>query len=183
MRKIRAKWDKFRGRTPTPEPQPREQAYRSASVPPPTTETDPIPSRPVSQQAHDHTSSRTAGISIHTPQAPAGSSSTAETVVAKTHSAPPTGLPSSERGPEPEATTIGEISTTADATSAQQGGGSEVHPQTTTKSSSNVGDMVTGAVRLALDITESLSDGVPFLPGAVKAIKTVVEAYEVFHLR
>ena len=44
---------------------------------------------------------------------------------------------------------------------------------------SNTRDTVTGAVRLALDITESLSDGVPFLPGAVKALKTVVEAYEV----
>ena len=40
-------------------------------------------------------------------------------------------------------------------------------------------DTVKGTVRLALDITESLSEGVPFLPGAVKALKTVVEAYEV----
>ena len=47
---------------------------------------------------------------------------------------------------------------------------------------SNMGDMITGAVRLALDITESLSDGVPFLPGALKALRTVVEAYEVRRL-
>ena len=40
---------------------------------------------------------------------------------------------------------------------------------------------MTGAVLLALDITESLSaaSGVPFLPDVVKALKTVVEAYEV----
>ena len=179
MRKIRAKWHKLRGRTPTPEPRPQEQVHRSASVPLRTTETDTIPSRPVSQQAHEHTSSRPAGISIPTPQAPAGSSSTAETLVVKTHSTPPTGVPSSETGPNPEPTTTGDVSITADATSAQQGDGSEVLPQTATKGGSNIGDMVTGAVRLALDITESLSDGVPFLPGAVKALKTVVEAYEV----
>ena len=44
---------------------------------------------------------------------------------------------------------------------------------------SNTKDTVTGAVRLALDITESLSEGVPFLPGAVKALHTVMEAVEV----
>ena len=183
MRKIRAKWSKLRGRTPTPEPQPREQVHRSASVPPPTTETDPIPSRPVSQQAHEYTSSRPARISIYTPQAPAGSSpSTAEVPVTEMHSAPSTGTPSSETRPDADPTTEGDISATTDVTSAQQGDGSEIHPKTTTKGGSNVGDMVTGAVRLALDITESLSDGVPFLPGAVKALKTVVEAYEVCRL-
>ena len=184
MRKIRAKWHKLRGRTPTPEPRPQEQVHRSASVPLPATETDTIPSRPVSQQAHcEHTSSRPAGVPIPTPEAPAGSSSTTETLVAKTHSTPPTGVPSSETGPDPEPTNTGDISATTDATSAQQGGGSEVHPKTTTKSGSNIGDMVTGAVRLALDITESLSDGVPFLSGVVKGFKTVLEAYEVCHLR
>ena len=40
-------------------------------------------------------------------------------------------------------------------------------------------DTVTGGVRLALDITESLSQSVPFLSGAVKALKTVLDAYEV----
>ena len=44
---------------------------------------------------------------------------------------------------------------------------------------SNTGETVTGAARLALDLAESLSEGVPFLPGAVKALKPVVEAYEV----
>ena len=44
---------------------------------------------------------------------------------------------------------------------------------------SNTGETVTGAARLALDLAESLSEGVPFLPGAVKALITVVEAYEV----
>ena len=47
---------------------------------------------------------------------------------------------------------------------------------------SNTGETVIGAARLALDLTESLSEGVPFLPGAVKALRTVVEAYEVRHL-
>lgn len=51
--------------------------------------------------------------------------------------------------------------------------------QQTQDSGSSTGDTVSGAVRLALDITESLSDGVPFLPGVVKALKTVLEAYEV----
>ena len=44
---------------------------------------------------------------------------------------------------------------------------------------SKIGEAVKGAVRVALDLTESLSDGVPFLSGAVKALKTVVEVYEV----
>ena len=183
MRKIRAKWKKLRGHTPTPDPQPREQVCRSASAPPPTTETDPIPSRTVSQHAHEFTSSRSSGVSIHIPHAPAGSSlSTAQVPVVEMYSTPPTGVPSSETRPDLEATTTGDISTTTDATAAQ-GDESESHLQTTTKGGSHIGDMITGAVRLALDITESLSDGVPFLPGAVKALKTVVEAYEVRRLR
>ena len=44
---------------------------------------------------------------------------------------------------------------------------------------SNTKDTVTGAVLLALDVTASLADGVPFLPGAVEALKTFVEAYKV----
>ena len=44
---------------------------------------------------------------------------------------------------------------------------------------SNTRDTVTSAVRMALDITELLSEGVPFLPGAVQAPKTVVDTYEV----
>ena len=44
---------------------------------------------------------------------------------------------------------------------------------------SKIGEAVKGAVRVALDVTESLSDGVPFLSGAVKSLKTVVEVYEV----
>ena len=51
--------------------------------------------------------------------------------------------------------------------------------RSTKEGHSNTRDTVTGGVRLALDITESLSEGVPFLPGVVKALKTVVEAYEV----
>ena len=186
MRKIRAKWHKLRGRTPTPE-RPQEHVHRSASVPLPTTEADTIPSRPVSQQAHEHASSRPAGISINISQVPAASSpSTAEIPVTEAHNALPTEVPSSETGPDPEPTTrttTGDISATADVKPAQQGDGSGAHPQTTTKGGSNVGDMLMGAVRLALDVTESLSDGVPFLPGAVKGLKTVLEAYEVCHLR
>ena len=47
----------------------------------------------------------------------------------------------------------------------------------------NTRDTVTGGVRLALDITESLSKGVPFLPGVVKALTTIVEVYEVCRSR
>ena len=180
MRKrIRKKWDKLRGRTPTPEP----EVGRPASAPPTTTGTVPIPSQSVIRPIPEPTSSSHPVTSRGTPQAPTGSPPTsAESPVTET-SPLSTGVPPFQTPPDPHATTPVELPPSRNGTTDNQGGRVEDCPQTTKEGHSNVRDAVTSAVRLALDITESLSDGVPFLPGAVKALKTVMEAYEVCRLQ
>ena len=59
------------------------------------------------------------------------------------------------------------------------GEGTRSGSKETKEAHSKSGEAVKGAIRTALDATESLSDGVPFLSGAVKSLKTVVEVYEV----
>ena len=76
-------------------------------------------------------------------------------------------------------TTIPGPTDTTNATPDEHEEGLESRPQVAKAGHSKTRDKVTGGVRLALDITESLSEGVPFLPGVVKALKTVLEAYEV----
>ena len=67
----------------------------------------------------------------------------------------------------------------ANVTPDEHGEGTGSRPKVTKVGHSNTKDTVKGALCLALELTESLSEGVPFLPGAVKALKTVVEVYEV----
>ena len=78
-----------------------------------------------------------------------------------------------------QATTTGNAVVLKDAALGTHEHRSESSSKKAKEGHSKTKDTVAGAVRLALDVTESLSDGVPFLPGAVKALKTVVEAYEV----
>ena len=180
MRKrFRAKWDKFRARTPTPEP----RVGGPAPPPPTTTVTAPIPSPSVTGPTPEPTSSTHSGTPGGTPQAHTGLPPTsAERFVTET-SPLSTAVPPSQTRPGPQETTTADLPSSRNATPDIQGGGLEGCPQATKEGHSTTRDTVTGAVRLALDITESLSDGVPFLPGVVKALRTVVEACEVRRLR
>ena len=82
--------------------------------------------------------------------------------------------------PTPEPQTQDQVCQSASVSSST---GVTAHiSQQTQHSRSRTGDTVAGAMHLALDITELLSDGVPFLPGIVKALKNVVEVYEVCSL-
>ena len=67
----------------------------------------------------------------------------------------------------------------ANVTPDEHGEGTGSRPKVTKEGHSNTKDTVKGALCLALELTESLSEGVPFLPGVVKALKTVAEAHEV----
>ena len=77
-----------------------------------------------------------------------------------------------------EATLTGPTDST-NVTPDEHGEELESRLQVTKEGHSNTRATVKGAVHLALDITESLSDGVPFLPGVVKALRMIVEAHEV----
>ena len=167
---LHAKWDKLRGRSPTPEPQHgQEQLHRSSSTPPAITATDYIPSQPNIDSSVAQTSlypSRTSGDTPH-PSTESSSSSAEISIAQKVTGGPPSRTPSDPQEAIPD----------------EHGEGLEGCLKANKEGYSNTRDIVTGAVRLALDITESLSEGVPFLPGAIKALKTVVEAYEVRRLR
>ena len=172
-KKIRGKWDKLRGHTPTPEP----EVGRPTSTPSTTTVTISISSPSVMESTPESTSSSHPGMSTNAPQVLPRSSPTSCAEIVVTETSPlSTGASPSGMSPDPQVTTTTELSSST-------GVGSEGRPQTSKEGRSNIGDTVTGAVRLALDITESLSAGFPFLPGAVKALKTVVEVYEVWRLR
>ena len=174
---IRAKWVKTIGRSRTPEPQRRqgEVIHRPASAPPPTTATDRIPSQPVIQLTVEQTPPLTSRTSENTPHAPTESSSSS----AKNSISNVTGGPPPRTRSDPHETTIQGSTVSTNATHDEHGEGLESRPKVTKEGHSNTRDTVKGAVRLALEVTESLSEGVPFLPGVVKALKTVVEAYEV----
>ena len=180
MRKrLRVKWDKFRARTPTPEPGVGGPA--SAPLTPPVTA--PILSPSVTGQTPEPTSSTYSGTPRGTPQSPTGSPPTSAGRLVTETSPLSIAVPPSQTPPWPQETTAADLPSSRNATPDTQEGGLEGCPQPTKEGHSNVRDTVTGAVRLALDITESLSDGVPFLPGVVKALRTVVEACEVRRLR
>ena len=95
----------------------------------------------------------------HPPTEP--SSSPGEIPIAKVTSGPPRRTPS-----DPQEATLPGPTVLTNVTPDEHGEGVESRPKVTKEAHSNTRDTVKGAVRLALDITESLSAGVPFLPGA-----------------
>ena len=110
-----------------------------------------------------------------TPHPPTESSSSpGEIPIAKVTSGPPRRTPS-----DPQEATLPGPTVLTNVTPDEHGEGVESRPKVTKEAHSNTRDTVKGAVRLALDITESLSDGVPFLPGVVKALGMIAEAHEV----
>ena len=174
---LHTKWDKFRGHSSSPEPRGgQEQVPRSKSTLPPTTTADCVPSQSVIELTIEQTWPYPVTTSRDIPHAPTESpSSSAEVVITE---APTGGYPYYTASNPQDITTASPTAST-DIAPYERGNGPRGHMKTTMGSRSSKGDTVTGAVRLALDITESLSDGVPFLPGAVKALRTVVEACDV----
>ena len=153
---LRSQWNRLRGRTPDEERQLQEQPHRSASAPPTRRTTTPISRQSVGSRPVTPTSLPATGRTRDTAQAARSPLSSAGTDATEIRTG---AAPGSAPGPHGEGTRSGSKET------------KEVH--------SKIGEAVKGAVRTALDVTESLSDGVPFLSGAVKSLKTGVEVYEV----
>ena len=110
-----------------------------------------------------------------TPHSPTESSSSpGEVPIAKV-----TGGPSSRTPSDPQEATLPGPADSKNVTPDEHGEELEGRLQVTKEGRSNTRATVKGAVYLALNITESLSDGVPFLPGVVKALRMIAEAHEV----